>query len=232
MASLDKEIMAAFEEVGDRPYIRQAQFFLNAMWPEHKDSAENVWNNTHKFMSLDKLGKDGHKLDEFNSHKFLESLGETMTVIELRQKLREIDVNNDGCMSLIEYLINKYKVTVELIMSRPQGTNEELERAQAALEKVQQEIDELERKKADLEEKSRGTGVKSNAAKQQLFELLNNDPLELNKAVVTAEAAVRRAKKLDSAVAQGVVWWMERELEEAKKYKPKGGLSKGKFEGI
>jgi hypothetical protein len=60
--------------------------------------------------------------------------------------------------------------------------------------------------------------------------LLNEDPLALNKAVVTAEAAVRKAKKMEGGAAQGQLWWIERELEEAKKYKPKGGLRKSKFE--
>ena len=30
--------------------------------------------------------------DEFEAHKFLESLGETMTVIALRERLREIGI--------------------------------------------------------------------------------------------------------------------------------------------
>jgi len=48
------------------------------------------------FGKLDeKCHADGCELDEFWSHKFLESLGETLTVIKLRETLREIDVDNN-----------------------------------------------------------------------------------------------------------------------------------------
>jgi len=37
---------------------------------------------------------------------------------------------------------------------------------------------------------------------------------------LTAEAAVRKAQKLGGVAAQGALWWVDRELTEAKKYKP------------
>jgi len=63
-----------------------------------------------------KKGKAGDSIDEFEAHKFLESFGETLTVIELREKLRKIDVNNDKRMALVEYLLFKY----------PQGSMQKL----------------------------------------------------------------------------------------------------------
>jgi hypothetical protein len=41
------------------------------------------------------------KKDEFWSHKFLEDLGETLTAIALREKLREIDVDFNKKMSVV-----------------------------------------------------------------------------------------------------------------------------------
>ncbi len=49
---------------------------------------------------------------------------------------------------------------------------------------------------------------------------------------VTAAAAVRKAQKNKDLSAAGTLWWMERELEEAKKYKPSGGINKGKFDKV
>jgi hypothetical protein len=70
-----------------------------------------------------------------------------------------------------------------------------------------------------------------------LNEFLHQDHSDLNAAVLRAEAAVRKAKNaseharvmLENAPhpekyefhSQGGVWWVERELEEVKKYKPK-----------
>jgi len=55
---------------------------------------------------------------------------------------------------------------------------------------------------------------------------------QLNKALITAEAAVRIASKkfggssgeADSGMMQGAIWWMNRDLEEKKKkYGPQKG---------
>jgi hypothetical protein len=165
----EAKVEVTFTQVCERSYVQQAQFFLNAFWLEHKGQAEEVWEATQGFKDLDLKGDAGCRLDEFYSHKFLESFGETMTVIELRKKLREIDVNLDGQMSLIEYLINKFNRSVPDLMSRPQGTNEELAKAQLALEEVQKQIKHIESEKARLEAESKGTGVKAKTVSLEFF---------------------------------------------------------------
>ena len=47
---------------------------------------------------------------------------------------------------------------------------------------------------------------------------------DLNRALITAEAAVRKAQKLGGGAAQGALWWVDRELQEVKRYKPRGGV--------
>ena len=215
-----------FEEVCDRTHARQAQFFLNAFWAEHSDSAEQVYRWTCGFNELAPQGKEGSELDEFCAHKFLEHFGQTMTVLELRKTLREIDINKDGKMSMIEFLVFHFKTEVSELMSRPQGVNEQLIRAQDALEAVQKEISAIENRKSDLETKSRGDGVFAKTAKAELYALLNEDPLSLNRALITAGAAVRKAKRCKDGQAMGALWWLDHEIEEAKKYKPRGGVRK------
>lgn len=167
-------------------------------------------------------------------------LGETKRVVELREELRAIgtrwicslhlrfyfpsflpllDMDFNKRMAIIEYLLFKFKRTVSDFVARPQGTNEELAKAQAALKEVQEEISRIEAKKDELTEKSNGTGVSAMRAKNELEQLLSQDNTELNRRTLTAEAAVRKAQKLGGAAAQGALWWVARELEEVKKYK-------------
>eukprot|EP01102_Stenamoeba_stenopodia_P001804 TRINITY_DN1163_c0_g1_i1.p1 TRINITY_DN1163_c0_g1~~TRINITY_DN1163_c0_g1_i1.p1 ORF type:complete len:240 (-),score=89.43 TRINITY_DN1163_c0_g1_i1:131-814(-) len=212
---------ALFKEVVAKRWSDQAKFFLNAYWAEHGKEAENIWTWTQKLISLDSAkGKEGSDLDEFWSHKFMETLGEPLTVIQMREQFREIDLDFNKRMSLIEFLVYKFRVSVKELLARPQGTNEDLVKAQRALEEVQNEIEKIEKKKAELEAKSAGGGVKAMQAKNELQQLLTQDPTDLNRALLTAEAAVRKAQKLGGVAAQGALWWVDRELIEAKKYKP------------
>jgi len=72
---------------------------------------------------------------------FLESLGETLTVMALREKLRQIDVDNNSRMALIEYLIFKYGKSIEQVVNAPQSDNrEELEAAQKKIAHAQQSL--------------------------------------------------------------------------------------------
>ncbi|MES1908571.1 MAG: hypothetical protein MHM6MM_001481 [Cercozoa sp. M6MM] len=213
--------MELFKEVGTRVYKQQAQFFLNAYWAELGAQAEEVWQLAEKLYEVDdESGQEGCALDEWRAHRFLEALGETLTALAMRAKLREIDLDSDGKMSFIEYLVSRYEKTVNELMSRPQGTNEMLARAQQALDAVQAEIASIEAQKTRLEAEANGGGVKAFRAKAELAQLLAADQTGLNRALITAEAAVRKASKMGGGDAQGTLWWMQRELEEAKKYKP------------
>jgi len=222
-----------FTDLIQKPYKEQSQFFLNAYWNEHGASdAELVWQNTQKFQELDlQKGKEGNELDEFNSHRFLEFFKETQTIIGLRELLSAAGIDRKKRMSLIEYLLCKYKHTIHELIAKPQVTqkgapagppSEDFIKAQQALAAVNNEIQKIEKKKSELETAAAGSGVKAMQAKNELSQLLNQDNTDLNRALLTAEAAVRKA---GGSGPLGSVWWMGRELEELKKYKPqaKGG---------
>jgi hypothetical protein len=108
----------------------------------------------------------------------------------------------------------------------------EIKKARLALEEVNKRIRAYEEEKARLEKESQGTGVKALGAKNLLAQL-DSSPIkeELNKALITAEAAVRIASKkfggvssgssVDNSMSAGAVWWMNRDLEEKqRKYGP------------
>jgi len=168
---------------------------------------------------------EGVSLDEFESARFLEYFGQAMTVIERRNALKEIDVDTDNKMSLLEYVVWKYKLDIDVLMSRPQGTNEELKKSRSGIKRsTSWNSLNWKTKKNHLEEAAKGQGVKAKKANAELEMLLKADQLPLRKSLITAEAAVRKAQKSKDVQAQGTLWWLNAELEEAKLYKPRGGV--------
>jgi hypothetical protein len=229
--------MELFNWIAKRPFKYQAIQFLNHYWDDLSKEAEHIWEYYLGFKEIEPKDK-ACDLDEFFAHKFLEQFGQTMTALELRDALKDIDVNRDHRMCLLEYLLFRYKKSlddfigrkthVEIPAEEKEHMSEDLVKAITALQIVQTEIEKIEKTKADLEEKSQAGGVKGNAAKQELFQLLNNDPSELNAALLRAEAALRKVANSKDAgsFGKGQIWFLNRELEEAKKYKPKGATTK------
>merc|ERR1711998_186605 len=202
-----------------RTYVKQGQFYLNAYFAEDKANAEQIWEWAAQLTDLD-FEKNGKSIDEFNAHRFLEKNECAETIVEMRESLQMHGLNFNKRLAFIDFLVYYYKRNVRDLLERPQGTNEKLERAQLALEKVNEEIEKIEDEKKALEKKAAAGGVKAMGAKNQLAQLLASDPLELNRAVVSAQAAVRMAKKDKSNSPQGQLWWVERDLKEAEKYRP------------
>jgi chromosome segregation ATPase len=96
------------------------------------------------FTKLDEAkGADGNELNEFDSHRLLERFDETLTVIKMREALRVIDVDANGKMSLLEYLLWRYKKSVTQVENAPQGDN------QAQVEAAQRKFDELSKASAE-----------------------------------------------------------------------------------
>jgi len=292
--------------------------------------------------------KEGCYLDEFKAHKFLESLGEVLTVKELRKKLEAIDIDKNRKMAISEFLLFKFSKHPKDLVESPQGGNQkELDEAQAKFAEVQSALtdvtekleaqkialaaqkeakaaaetakavaetalaeqkaaeqqvkaaeaelqaavddlkkqeDEYHGKIASAEKKANDESlgaVQRNKAKNEVAQLKAEDPLPLRKAKITQEAALKRVqkqrqlaeaatkqaedkvraaaaalkaaeeaqaaleeqtkllaaaqdelsvkfeeasealnviKKKGGGTAQGVIWWMERDLAEAKKW--------------
>jgi len=154
-----------------------------------------------------------------------------MTAIKRKQELRErVDVNFDGRVSFLEYLLYQYKDVANPadFCHRSMGQDEhpEVRAARLALEEVNRKIKAYEAERYRLTEESKLPGVKGLKATNELAQL-DSSPLaeQLNKALITAEAAVRIAvRKFGSggsgaggAPSDGALWWMSRDLEEKKK---------------
>jgi len=160
-----------------------------------------------------------------------------MTALSRKQELRDkVDVNFDGRISFLEYLLYQYKDVANPadFVHRSMGHDEhpEIRKARLALEEVNKRIRAYEEEKARLTAESQGQGVKALGAKNMLAQI-DAGPLkdELNKALISAEAAVRIATKKygggggggsDSGSSDGALWWMNRDLEEKqRRYGPK-----------
>jgi len=280
-----------FVNLCNKNYKEQAVWCLNAFWNDFGEKeGERLWSYVHKCSELDLQDKeDGKGLDEMMAHKFLEDFNETLTVRELRAKLRKVgaigETERPKTVPLTHYLVFRYDVDWHILVNASQGDNqEELAKAQKMLDEVNKALDEAEKaakaariaqnelkaamdalhkeeesyngKIADAKKRSEQGGVVSrNKAKAELAQLEAEDPLPLRRAKITTAAAVKKADKAKIAAeqtlaevkarvkeaeeylqkvkaqcgsAQGGIWWMERELHEAKKYMPtaKGGISK------
>jgi len=184
-------LSAKFNELTKLNYTNQAKWWLNGFWKDGAEQeAESIWKFAHKFFELD--SKEGTELDEFKAHKFLESLGETLTVIELREKLKKIDLNVDGKMALLEYLAFKYTKPMAAVVDAPQGDNtDEINLAQSKVEAAQNAFSEvqveLEKQQRDLEEQKQAL-ERQRLAKSQAETALAEQIKKVNEANRTLEA--------------------------------------------
>lgn len=257
---LAPEAMAYFCEVTKKPFSQQAVHFLNAYWPEVKDEADFIFAvswEVIKYADMHCKGiaylyqyEEGCDLDfdiglyfyeqlckfvdEPKNSKwkqFARSQPEMMTAIKRKQELREkVDVNFDGRISFLEYLLYQYKDVANPAdfcqRSMTHGDEHpEIRKARLALEEVNKRIREYEAEKARLEAESQKPGVPGLRAKNLLAQL-GSSPLweELNKALITAEAAVRIATKKfggmsgtdgagsDASFSDGAIYWMNKDL--------------------
>jgi hypothetical protein len=177
--------------------------------------------------------------DPKNSHwaspAFRKSQPEMLTAIKRKQELRDrVDVNFDGRVGFLEYLLYQYNSVAnpadfcKRSMSC-QDEHPEIRNARLALEAVNKSIQAYEAEKHRLTEAAKQPGVKGLKATNELAQLEASPLAEtLNKALITAEAAVRTAVRKFGGQAsnssetfaptEGALWWMSRDLEEKQKH--------------
>jgi len=149
--------------------------------------------------------KEGNSLDELFSHKYLEKIGRTLSVVAFRTEFRKIDVNFDKRMAMIEYLLFEHHRSVAELMDKPQGDNsKELDEATAQLTAVQTALSELQEKNEQQKVLVAAQHTAETAAKASLEASIEakakaEAALESQK---QAEAGVRKAEaELAAAVA-------------------------------
>jgi len=209
MQELSQKQKDEFDRATKITYKDQCCHFLNAFWDEHGKDAEDIWKHNQTMVDLDKQLYNalppakkpekyavGHDLDEFFSHKFLETIGKTMTAIQFRTEFNKIDQNVDKRMGMLEYLLWEYKRTTKDLLSRPQGSgegNKELEKAQALLDEVSVAFNAAEKKKDEAV--AAENELKSEMAKlKEQEDVYNKKTKELEGKAEGSGVAAMRAK--------------------------------------
>jgi hypothetical protein len=220
--TLSEQHKQDFQTITQKSYKDQACFLLNAFWKEFEPKCEDIWKNWKKFQDLDRqqynaLPKDKkpetyteyHSLDEFWSHKFLESYGKTLTAIEFRNEFKKIDANFDKRMSFLEFLIWEYQISIKEMMMRPQGADAgEIAKAQELLNQVSDACAEaqraLEQSKATEQAalKAEKAAVESeNRARQAAEAAKKTEDAARNAAAAAAKDAAAAKASADAASA-------------------------------
>ncbi|KAJ8599519.1 hypothetical protein CTAYLR_009451 [Chrysophaeum taylorii] len=189
MASFTEEDKEALTTLAKMPYDKQAKQFLNAYWSRElklgksEAACEKIWDFTHEFMRLDRRGREGCELDEFEAHQFLERDVGAMTVKDMRAALTRIDIDFTQKMSLVEFLIFHHEIQdwASLVNWTPAGSISQqkmLRRAQAQMSAAQEALSratakadeskvEADRAAAAADASSRAAVESEQAAKEQ-----------------------------------------------------------------
>jgi len=147
---------------------------LNSFWKAYGErEAETIWAYAQKMAELDKdKGKDGFALDEFQAHRFLEIFKETLTVIQMREKLYGVGIEKAKTVSLISYLIFHFESDWHYLVNAPQGENqEEVIQAQRMLEDVQNAFVQVQRSAEEAAARERDAKAAEAAAREAKAEL-------------------------------------------------------------
>jgi DNA repair exonuclease SbcCD ATPase subunit len=239
MSRIPANLQEKWAFIQAKRYSDQSIWVLNGFWDKLQGEAENIWQWTAKFGELDQEKRaDGTDLDEFWSHKFLESLGQTMTVVEMRDKFRQIDADFNKRMSMIEYLMYKYSLKVLEVVNASQGENKaEIEEAQEKVNAAQAAVEEvvrrLEEQRAAAEaaksaaESARATAAAAAAADEEATRTAGEAKAKADTAKAAADAADAVAAPYRAAVAENDAALKELQAQE-KTYSDK----KAELEGL
>jgi len=216
---------AYWEEVND-----QKEFIFHVAWEQIKKT-EMRFNNVdyiHLYNEGSSLAIDAalhffeqlfiycdDEKNDYTGTAFKKSGVKMMTANARKKEIKKkVDANNDGRLSFLEYLLYTY---MDIDGVNPgnfvkkhrqlQNVHQDVQAAQDALNAVLKQIRNYEGKKKTLTDKvdKAKSSVKAGIARGELNQLINS-PLaeELNRLLILAEAAVRKAKKKHAGAKGGM----------------------------
>lgn len=203
---------AKFADLTKQSMLDQAKFFLREFVFEvssSEDGFEGVLKLCEEFagFSPSKTTDTNEELEEHTFHLFLERRGETKTVKEVRDAMKEIDLDSNLKISFIELCLFRFKKTIAELFA-PKTVDPrllaELNEAIALFEEVMRARQEEEDTMAALAKEAEGSGVKAMKAKMQLESMRVRSQTGQNIAEVRAAFKKRQAeKKMKNAPANG-----------------------------
>jgi len=210
-----------FKELTSKTHSEQAIWWLNGFWADgFEEKAEDIWKITHQFIecqidgpvlygSKKQVIEEDSDLDEFKSHRILEILGETLTVVALRKKLAALDIDGNKRMAISEFLINKYEKKPESLVNSPQGDTDPAmlqaaeDKCAAASAALEDASEALEKSKA-AEEAVKAAEAELQAAIDEIeaLEKAKADKLAKLQAIVDGEGGVVKKNKAKNEIEQ------------------------------
>lgn len=196
---MDEDPRSKLQELAKQPYDKQAKQFLNAYWASElggdEAQREQIFRFYTRFWKLDKRGKEGCELDEFEAHQFLEKEVGAMTVKDMREALQKVEIHMSRSMSMIEFLIYHYKITdwdklVNWVAAGSAAQQKMLADVQASMKTAQDALSEATAK-ADL--------AKAEADKAAEASRASQEAAEASSAAAQEQSAARQALEAEEA---------------------------------
>ena len=213
-----------FSELCEQDPIDQCEYFLKSFIFALGDGWKDVSTMCTEFQKHAKdTGPSDTHMNHIQAADFLQKHGKTRTGLERKHEVEDIDINGDGTVAYVEYLLLHYKVMVlkEYYDRHETEPEEDLSgdavglcgvgaklleelftmpaglspQLEAALEAFADNKKKREAKVKELTAKAEKGGVKGMAAKQELVILESGDKTEMNRIELTLQAAKRKASK-------------------------------------
>jgi len=174
----------------------QTKLFLRAFVFEFQGKFETVLDIAEEFKTFTGGSPDG-QLDEQQAHLYLEKKGEATTVIDFRDKMRQIDLDFNKRVSILEYLLYKYRKTLkDLFEAKPSAhLIKMLEDAIEQYQAVFRAKKEKEERIAELERTIAAGGKDAAKAKSELLNLKGQDKAKEGADEISALANKLKAKR-------------------------------------
>jgi len=194
---MEDKYLSQLKELIAQNVDAQSKAFLRAFVTEFQGKFEQVLDLVEEFRTYLPPGNTDGQLDEQQAHLFLEKKGEAQTVIQFRDKMKQIDLDFNKRVSVIEYLLYKYqKTTKDLFESKPNAhLIKMLEDAIEQYQAVFRERKEKENKIAELEKIIAQGGKEAAKAKSELAHLKMQDPAKEGANEISSLAAKLKAKR-------------------------------------
>jgi len=202
----------------------QLEFFLKSFIFALDDKWKDVVTLRQDFQKyVDRGGEGKPDLNFVQAAEFLQKQSKVRIAQQIKDELKDVDLDNNLRISFIEYLLMHFKVMVLREFYKRHETNpvedlsndgvgltgvgdkllEELFAPKsglppelvAAIEEFTAKKREKEAKVKDLEAKAAAGGVKGAAASNELLQLQASDKTEMNRLELTLNAAKRKASK-------------------------------------
>eukprot|EP01101_Sappina_pedata_P007803 TRINITY_DN4193_c0_g1_i2.p2 TRINITY_DN4193_c0_g1~~TRINITY_DN4193_c0_g1_i2.p2 ORF type:complete len:260 (-),score=158.21 TRINITY_DN4193_c0_g1_i2:47-796(-) len=223
----EADLVKNFHQIASQSVTDQAKAFLRAFVLDFQGKFEEVLDIAEQFPKFSSTPSDSIvSLTEHEAHLFLEKRGETLTVRELRDYLRELRAEKLTKVSLIQYLLWKYKKDLTQLFTPPptgaipQDIIDSFDRALEAYIQTKKAQKEREEEIKRLKETASGKrSVASVQAKNQADQLAGQEfsakfaELRALKDKKEAQKALENAEKIDPYVEE------QRRLEEEKRRK-------------